>query len=142
MQCAFVTDVDVDPSTMPESEKTKIKFRMNQVGDEVRPIPYFPAGTIYDHPNAFIFCRAGSAAPHDQECIDRTGLSETELKALQQRYKRTAAGILKEDWELFDSGIITGYDHTTGEYLPGPNYAAWHAAKTAAAAQATSGTDI
>jgi len=39
----------------------------------------------------------------------------------------------KKDMELFMSGVIEGYDKTSTDanpvYLPGPNFAAWEAAK-------------
>ena len=142
MKCVFVRNVDVDPSTMSDSEKAKIKYRMNAVAGVVRPIPYFEAGTEYEAPDAFVHCRTGNAAPADPECTVACGMTPAELATAQRKQKRAAAGILPEDYELYDAGVITGYVYETGEYVPGPNWKPWKEAQDAAKAQETSGTDI
>ena len=128
MKCQFVRDVDVNPATMAESERVKVHFRVNKVGKKLKRIPYFPAGTIYEHPNADGFVLQGMADPADDECAESAGLTEAQRKDLQHKYARQAAGILQEDWELFDAGVIVGY-LPDGNYKPGPNWDKYQEAK-------------
>lgn len=134
MQCLFIVDVDVDPSAMPDSEKGKIRWRKNKVAGRETMIPYFPAGTAYNHPTAWKMCRAGNAAPGDEECRAACGMTDEQLAYAQKAYKRNAAGIRPEDFELFDSGVILGY-LGNGDYKPGPQWASYMAAKAEAAAK-------
>lgn len=122
MKCVFVVNVDVDPAKLSAAAKLKVKFRINTVKGKLSSIPYFPAGTEYEHPNAAFFCQAGSAAPADDECLQACGMTEDELAAVQRLYKITAAGIEgKDDIELWDAGVIIGY-RQDGSYEPGPNW--------------------
>lgn len=135
MKCVFVTNVDVNPATMTAAHKRLVKWRINLVKGKRTSIPYFPAGTEYEHPNAAFFCQAGSAAPLDDECREATGLTEEQLEALQRQYKLTAAGILEADVELWDAGVITGYEEN-GDYIHGPNWDEWMKAHEAEKAKA------
>ncbi len=132
MKCVFVTSVDVNAKKLSAVDLAKVKFRTNLVGGVLSSIPYFPAGTEYEHPLAHMFVRKGSATPGDEECRTACGMTEEQLAKAQHLYKRNAAGIRPEDWELFDHGVITGYTQD-GEYIHGP---AWDAYQESRKAQA------
>lgn len=143
MKCVFVIPVDVNPRNVPESQKNLIQFRFNTVGTspQKKPIPYFPAGTVYEMPDAWKHCQTGTAAPGDEDCRVAAGMTEADLKAAQRIQKIAAAGIVEADIELFDAGVITGYE-MNGDYKPGPNYASYMAAQKLEEAKQTTGTDI
>lgn len=128
MKCVFCLDVDVDPSTLDERHTAKIKFRKALVGCERQQVPYFPAGTEYEHPNAAFFVRNGLADPGDDECRDAADLTPEQMAHVKHRYRRLKAGINEEDHELFDLGVITGYQ-TDGSYKHGPNWDSYYATK-------------
>lgn len=128
MKCQFVIDVDMDASTLDPEQVHKLKFRWARQGKENVKVAYFPAGTDYEHPEADFFVRNGQADPVDQECIDAVGAMTPEQRVLvKKRYRRLAAGIAQEDFELFDAGVILGYNKSDGSYIPGPNWDEYHA---------------
>ena len=130
MKCVFTTDMDVNPKTLSEADKAKVKFRSSTVNGEPALIPYFPAGTEYEHKRAFLFVAKGCAAPADDECRAKSGMSAEQLAKAQHLYKRNAAGIRPEDFELFDNGVITGY-LPGGDYIPGPTWDAFQQSRQA-----------
>jgi len=69
-----------------------------------------PAGTVIDHPDAFRLVQQGVAIPADEECQRAANRSAQQLAAAQYAYTRLAAGIHPDDYELFDAGVITGYN--------------------------------
>ena len=140
MKCIFISNVDVNPSAMSEEHRSLVKFRQTKVAGVESWVPYFPAGTIYEHPNAAAFCFAGSASPGDDETAKLVGLSDEELRILQQTYKRTAAGIIAADKDFFDAGVILGYK-PDGSYIEGPNWSK-HAATLAQIHAAAKEEDI
>lgn len=135
MQCQFVVDVDVDVSTMAESEKAKVNWRQRttRTGRKQKLAAYFKAGTVYEHPDAAHFVRVGCAIPFDAECKAACAdISPDQLARLAKNYQADAAGILDEDdRELFFAGVIKGYEKVGDKtaYIPGPNYEAWKQAK-------------
>ena len=68
-----------------------------------------PAGTIIDHPDAFLLVRQGCAIAADDECQQKAGMTADRLKAAQYAYKRTAAGINPDDFDAYDAGLMVGY---------------------------------
>ncbi len=82
---------------------------------------FAPVGTIIDDPNAYRIVLMGQAEAVDEECIEQTACSPEEMKARLHAAKRLMAGIEQSDYELFDAGVIVGYD-ASGNYLPGPNW--------------------
>ena len=81
--------------------------------------------------------------PDDPECACRVaaGMSDADMAVAQRLQKIAAAGIVDADIELFDAGVITGYE-MNGDYKPGPNYASYMAARKLEEAKQTTGTDI
>lgn len=82
---------------------------------------YAPIGTILDDPQCFWLVLNGQAEAADEECAERTACSPEKKAARLHAAKRLAAGIEREDYELFDSGVILGYD-PDGNYIHGPNW--------------------
>lgn len=132
MKCIFVRDVDVDATTLDDSQKSKLKFKKMRVGTTNKMVAYFPTGTEYEHENAAFFVRQGMADPGDDECAQAADLTAAQRTALQHKYRRQAAGIIADDFELFDLGVITGY-HPDGSYIHGPNWDSYHKAQAAEA---------
>lgn len=125
MKCRLLYDFDCDELTMPPNEQHLLSFRVER-GKTIR---YFPKGTIRDCKWSVEWCLRGMAEPADTECLLGTGLTDQELKVQQHKYGRMAAGIHPDDFDLYDRGVISGYEEVDGQtaYLPGPNYAAWKA---------------
>lgn len=136
MKCKFIVDVDVDVSAMDDAHKPLVKWRRNErsrATGRIKSTPFFPAGTIYDHPNAAHFCDVGCAVPEDAECANACNqLTPEARKRLEQEYQANALGINDpDDRQLFFAGVIAGYE-PIGEqlaYLPGPNWENWKAAQ-------------
>lgn len=82
----------------------------------------WPAGTTIEHPESYRLVQQGVAIPVDDECKVAHLRSNKQLAAAQVAYERVSRGILPEDYEKFDAGIIAGYDGQGG-YIPGPNAA-------------------
>lgn len=69
--------------------------------------------------------------PLDDECKAATGLTDSQLRALQLQNQMAMLGINdKADQELFKAGVIAGYDDKL-EYIPGPQWGAYQKAKAA-----------
>ena len=146
LQCRFVVDLYADTDTINEADKAKLKFWFEkkphpQKGTVNVPIPYFPAGTVYDRTPLY-FIEHGLAEPANEEARIACGLTEDELKARQLTHRRVAAGIQPDDFVLFDAGVIVGYEPETGEYRPGPNWASYQASLKEAAANGQTSVDI
>ncbi len=97
----------VDPSLLPEICASGI----------------IPAGTILDLPEAYKFVQHGIADPADEECRAAAGMSDPEIVLAKMRQRRTSAGIAMEDYDVFDKGIMVGYN-PDGTFKPGPNFEA------------------
>lgn len=130
MKCKFLTDVDTEPSLLPESEAAKAIARQstNRETGEVRNEWYFPAGTELDHPDAWKFVDFGMATAADQECIDTCQVLTPEQREKRElSYQADAKGIHEaSDRDLFFRGVITGYERLPSgslAYVPGPNWA-------------------
>lgn len=133
MKCRFSIDVPVNPASMRESERAKVKFRLVKMRGKVNgkttvknvPDPYFPAGTIYESDNAAFFVMQGMADPADEECAAACGMTPDEI-AVAKRSLFKMENILAKDWLLFDNDVILGYDEK-GDYIRGPKWDEWHA---------------
>lgn len=102
----------------PMKAKLIIDRRTPYRSDEF-PDGVVPAGSVIDHPKAYMLVRMGVAEPADDECRLRAGLSESKMFAAQHAARRTRAGIIPDDFTLFDAGEISGYN-PDGSYKPGP----------------------
>lgn len=80
-----------------------------------------PAGTVIDHPDAFRLVQLGCAEPADDQCAAAHGRTPEQLEAARIAYVRVERGILPEDYERYDNGVITGYN-PDGSCIPGPNW--------------------
>lgn len=85
------------------------------------PDAVMPIGTVIEDPQAYMLVRMGVAEPADAECEAAHGLTADQLAEARRVYPRTEAGIAPEDFELWDAGVIVGYN-PDGSYKPGPNW--------------------
>lgn len=136
MQCKFTVDVGVNPATLDAEHHAKIAWRPINGGRKMEA--YFPAGTVYAHPNAAFFVDRGMALPDDAECEAAIrALTPEQRRRREAEYQADAAGVHDPgDRELFFAGVITGYKSSNGpkEYVPGPNWDAYQRAREAAKA--------
>ena len=79
-----------------------------------------PAGTILDHPQAFLHVRLGNADPADEECEKAAGMTMEQIKTAQHHQDYVRHGIWPEDYQAFDDGLMIGYN-PDGTNIPGPN---------------------
>jgi hypothetical protein len=127
MKAALALDQFADTSALTEKQRTQIAFRRNRLGTMEM---IFPAGTIFEGDDAVRMCRIGQAVPADAECADAVGMSKDKLASVQVKYRMNVLGINnKEDRELYEAGVILGYDDKL-EYLHGPNWDAYQLAKS------------
>ena len=82
---------------------------------------YWPAGTIEEHPRAYMLVRMGDAEPADDECVLAAAMSSNQQAAAKRAAEALAHGIHPEDYQRFFDGEITGYD-ADGNDIPGPNW--------------------
>ncbi len=143
MKCRLLLDQHADVDTISEEDRPKLKLwfvkKDTPSGVKLVPVPYFPAGTEFEH-DVLGFIARGQAEPSDQEAINGCNLTPDELKKRQHAYRRISAGISPDDYTLFDNGIILGYN-LDGTYKPGPNWAEYQKAAKAIP-QAKDGEDI
>lgn len=98
-----------------------------EFGDEVPPV-IVPGHDGMTH--AVFMCHTGQAHPSDVECLEATGKTEEELRAIQASYFLTVNGFNKPaDQKLAMEGVILGMDPKTGEPIPGPNWESYQKAK-------------
>jgi len=143
MKCKFVVKVDMHEPAVPDSEKSKLVAHTvrNSLGED-RIDHYFPAGTEYEHPDAWRFVNFGMADAADDECKKKCKpLSDEDRALLQKRYAAASLGIHDQaDVQLFLDDVIAGYEFIDGKaaYIPGPNWSA-HQAKIDAEAKKDEG---
>ena len=82
---------------------------------------FWKVGAIVTDPRTFRLVQMGVAVPADDECRDRADMTQEAMDAAKIAYERVAAGIHPDDYELFDRGVMVGYQDD-GSYKPGPNY--------------------
>jgi hypothetical protein len=80
-----------------------------------------PAGEVIDHVDAFQLVRIGCAESFDEECAAAVQRTPEQLAEAREAYNRVDKGIWPEDYEMFNAGIIAGYN-PDGSYMPGPNW--------------------
>lgn len=125
MKAKLVLDQFCDLSKVTEENRSKVRFRPGKHG---KADAIYPAGTEFEGEMAIALCRTGQAAPSDEECAVKLGLSPEQLAVLQVEYKMNSLGInRKEDRELYRAGVILGYDEKLN-YIKGPNWAAYQEA--------------
>lgn len=138
MKCRFVVDMEVNPATMADAERAKVKFRQRTMRRR-HPITgrveesnvmdaYFPAGTEYECQLAWKFVLNGEAEPADDECAEVCGLTADDMHKLQRSRFKTEH-IAPSDWDLYDKGVILGYDEKGPDgYAVGPAWEAYQKA--------------
>ena len=132
MKSVYLLDQTVNIHTAPKAWRDKCRPILDALGEVTEWV--ISQGTVIDGPEALLRVRTGQCAPFDEECRAAAGMSVEQLELAQRQYLAAEAGIKgAKDMELFMSGVIEGYaEGTTDEkpvYKPGPNHAAWLAAK-------------
>jgi len=79
-----------------------------------------PVGTVKDGPDVWKLVRMGMAEPADDECEKAANMTPLKMARAQHAQRRTAAGIVPEDYEIYDAGEISGY-YPDGSNKPGPH---------------------
>ena len=102
MKCKLLQDTPAAPTMPPNKD-------------------ILPAGSIIDHPNAFILVQIGMAESADEECKATADCSPAQLNQAQYEYSRTKKGIHPDDFARYDRGEIDGYNRD-GTVKPGPNF--------------------
>jgi hypothetical protein len=80
-----------------------------------------PAGTVIDHPDAWLLVQMGAAEAVDRECELKADRTPEQLKQAQYEHLRTRRGISPEDYAAYDAGEIVGYN-ADGSAKPGPSF--------------------
>jgi hypothetical protein len=103
----------------------RIEIRMETRNRYQRAVPYFRAGMVFEHPQAYLQVQNGVAIPADEACAERAGMTVEQMEKAQHAQRRLMAGIMPEDFSLYDAGIVTGYDGD-GNFKPGENWEQRH----------------
>lgn len=80
---------------------------------------YWKEGAVHEDPDVWKWVRMGIAVPADEECESAAPMTPAQKAAAQHAARRVSAGILPKDFQKFDRGLISGYNHD-GTYRPGP----------------------
>lgn len=122
MKCKVIRDdLEVSPNAPENVIAEHAVLRTVKRNRKDTQVLFWKQGAILEHPEAFWLVRQGVALPADDECAAKSQRSPDEMAAAQKAYERLSKGIHPEDFELFDGGVIVGYD-ADGNYLPGPNF--------------------
>lgn len=87
----------------------------------MRHVMFWKEGTMFSTPDCYKLVRQGAALPIDDECREAAGMDAEQMASAQRAYERLSAGIDPEDFELYDAGVIVGYN-PDGSFKPGPNF--------------------
>jgi hypothetical protein len=82
---------------------------------------FWKNGAIMDYPDSFMLVRMGAAIPADNACAERAGMTPEQMAVAKHAYGRLVAGIMPEDFGLYDAGVVAGYEND-GSFKPGPNW--------------------
>lgn len=91
MKAKYYKPTPVDPNYFGEAAKDWPPYRHD---------PRFvvaPAGTEIEHPDCWRLCKHGVCEPVDQECRDKTGLTDEQLLKRYERYQLLDHGQLSSD---------------------------------------------
>ncbi len=122
MKCEFIrNDVQVSLGNVPIGHEEQYEFREVMQNGEMVSLPFWKLGAILEHPDAWMLVQMGVARPADDGCAKRARMTPLMQIAAEKAYERVNAGIHPEDFELFDAGVILGYE-PNGDYKPGPNF--------------------
>lgn len=127
MKFRYVRD---DMEVSPVFVGTPQYVAMKEAGDIVfksimrdgfeQPVEFFRQGAVVEHPNAWLEVQQGTAIPADEACAMRCRMSKEDMEQAQYRYERLVRRIEPDDFDLYDAGVITGYDEN-GDYVLGEN---------------------
>jgi len=107
--------------SVPDGHHDQIVFRKVARNRKRTSVPFYKVGAEIEHPDVHMLVQMGVAVPADDACAEACGMDEAQMAAAQKAYQRVVLGIHPEDYELFDAGVILGYE-PDGEFKPGPNF--------------------
>ena len=98
--------------------KSKLIIDRNRV---ISRDPYeeenLPAGTVIDHPDAHQLVKLGVADPADDECLE--ACKGVDIELAKKNAERLRRGIHPEDFDIYEAGIMDGYDNNGKPTLGG-----------------------
>jgi len=123
MRCKLVRDdMEVAPGVMPSAFVSANAYARNiKRNGRVRQVLFWKSGTVFDLPDSYRLVQQGCAIPDDEECLEKADRTPEEMATAQRAYERVCRGIAPEDYDLFDNGVIVGYEED-GSYKPGANF--------------------
>lgn len=66
-------------------------------------------GTVLDLPDAYKLVQNGIAIPADEECRKKCGMDKKDIEEAHKAADRIRRGIVPEDFDIFEAGLIDGY---------------------------------
>jgi hypothetical protein len=123
-------DIEIHLPAMRPGHEDCWEYREIMRNGEMTKVPFWKKGAVIDFPDCWRLVQMGCAVPADDGCLKRANRNPDELAAAQKAYERVRLGIHPEDYELFDAGVIVGYEGN-GDYKPGPNWDRYQAEQAA-----------
>jgi hypothetical protein len=124
MKCQIIRDdMEVSPQSLAEHPDYSDRIVRRDVlrNDEMVSVAFWKNGAVLEHPQAFWLVKQACAIPADDDCRLRARMTQKKMDAAKSSYDRLMAGVSVEDYDLYDNGIIAGYN-PDGSYKPGPNW--------------------
>lgn len=119
-------DIEVSPAFADQEDLQPLIVRKPMMRDGwTQQVPHWRNGAILEFPDCHYLVRQGVAIPADEKCAQRARRTPEQMKKAQYAYERLVRRIDVDDFDIYDAGVITGYDEK-GDYIPGPNYARLH----------------
>ena len=119
-------DIEVSPAFADQEDLQPLIVRKPMMRDGwTQQAPHWRNGAILEFPDCHYLVRQGVAIPADEKCAQRARRTPEQMKKAQYAYERLVRRIDVDDFDIYDAGVITGYDEK-GDYIPGPNYSRLH----------------
>lgn len=119
-------DIEVSPAFADQEDLQPLIVRKPMMRDGwTQQVPHWRNGAILEFPDCHYLVRQGVAIPADEKCAQRARRTPEQMKKAQYAYERLVRRIDVDDFDIYDAGVITGYDEK-GDYIPGPNYSRLH----------------
>ena len=123
-------DIEIHLPAMRPGHEELYEFRSVPRNGEMVSVPFWKNGAVIDFPDCWRLVQMGCAVPADDECARKANRNVRQMAEAKKAYDRVQAGIHPDDFELFDAGVIAGYEGN-GDYKPGPNWDRHHAEQAA-----------
>lgn len=116
-------DMEISPAfvNVPELQDRIVRVNMMRDG-YMQDVAHWKNGAVIEFPDCWRLVQQGCAIPADEGCALRCRMTTEQMHKAQYAYERLIRRIDPEDFDLYDNGVMTGYDDK-GDYVPGPNWA-------------------